>query len=51
MVTELSQVDTLRLDARYPVDVQLRVKFADGKTGSSDEIQLDVEDVSKEGVI
>ena len=47
----LTQVDTLKLDTVYDVEIQIRALFDDGTAIASDIITVDVERILKDGVI
>lgn len=49
--TTLTQTETLKLDAAYDVDIQIRALFDDGTAIASDIITVDVGKILYEGVI
>lgn len=49
--TTLTQTETLKLDAAYNVDIQIRALFDDGTAIASDIISVDVGKILYEGVI
>ena len=51
MTVTLTQEDTLKLDDRHDVEIQIRAKFADGTAIASKVIKAPVGKVLKEGII
>lgn len=49
--TRLTQEDTLKLDSRQKVNIQIRYVFPDGTAGASNIITVDVGDILKDGEI
>lgn len=47
----LTQEETLLLDARHDIDLQMRFVATDGRRLASQHIQIGVEDINKQGVI
>lgn len=51
LITTLTQTETLKLDAAYNVEIQIRALFDDGTAIASDIISVDVGKILYEGVI
>ena len=47
----LTQEETLRLNAKLPVEIQIRARFPDGSAVASGIIEIPAEAILKEGVI
>lgn len=51
IIVYLSQEDTLRLDEKTPIHIQIRVKFYDGTANKSNTVVATTDEVLKDGVI